>query len=69
MTYPDSQEILLSDAVWADFDRKGRLAVASSTGELRLHEIDSANMTSVFSSNLNSLKPTPVQAPEWAKRW
>jgi hypothetical protein len=69
ITHPDNKEIVLADVVWADFDRKGRLAVASSTGELRLHEIDSSNMTSVFSSNLNSLKPTPAQAPKWAKKW
>jgi hypothetical protein len=57
ITYPDNQEILLSDAVWADFDRKGRLVINDS------------NLTIVFSSNLNSLMPTPVQAPGWAKKW
>jgi len=69
ITYPDSQEILLSDAVWADFNRKGRLVIASAAGELRICEIHDSNLTAVFSSNLNSLKPTPVQAPEWAKKW
>jgi hypothetical protein len=69
ITYPDNQEIVLADAVWADFDRRGRLAVASASGELRLYELESSNMTTVFSSNLNSLKPNPVQAPAWASRW
>jgi hypothetical protein len=69
ITYPDSQEILLPDAVWVDFDRRGRLAVASANGELKLYKIDSSNMTTVFSSNLNSLKPNPVQAPAWARKW
>ena len=69
MTYPDNQEILLSDAVWADFDRKGRLVIASATGELRISEIHDLNLTTVFSRNLNSLKQTPVRAPEWAKKW
>ena len=68
ITYPDNQEILLPDAVWADFDRKGRLVIASAAGELRICEIHDSNLTTVFSSNLNSLKPTPVQAPEWAKK-
>jgi hypothetical protein len=69
ITYPDNQEILLPDAVWADFDRRGRLAVASANGELKLYEIDGSSMTTVFSSNLNSLKPDPIQAPAWAKKW
>jgi hypothetical protein len=64
ITYPNNQEILLSDAVWADFDRKGRLVIASATGDLRIYEINGSNLTTVFSSKLNSLKPTPVQAPE-----
>jgi hypothetical protein len=69
MTYPDNKEILISDAVWADFDRKGRLVIASATGELRIYEINDSNMTTVFSVNLNSLKPNPVKAPLWASRW
>ena len=69
ITYPDSEEILLSDAIWADFDRKGRLVIASAAGELRICEINDSNLTTVFSNNLNSLKPTPVQAPECAKKW
>ena len=69
ITYPESQEILLSDAVWVDFDRKGRLVIASATGELRICEIIDLNFITVFSVNLNSLKPTHVQAPEWAKKW
>lgn len=67
--YPDSQEIFLPDAVWADFDRRGRLAVASATGEIKLYEIDGSNMTIVFSSRLNSLKPNPVKAPAWDRKW
>jgi hypothetical protein len=69
ITYPESQEILLSDAVWTDFDRKGRLVVASAAGELRICEIHDSSLKTLFSNNLNSLKPTPVQAPEWAKKW
>jgi hypothetical protein len=69
ITYPDSQGILLADAVWADFDRKGRLVIASATGELKICEIIDLNFTTVFSVNLNSLEPTPAQAPEWAKKW
>ena len=53
----------------ADFDRKGRLVVASAAGELRIYEVNDSNLTTLFSSNLNSLKPTPVQAAEWAKKW
>jgi hypothetical protein len=69
LTYPDSQEILLSDAAWADFDRKGRLVMASAAGELRIYEINDSNLTTVFSVSLNSLKPNPVKAPAWASRW
>jgi hypothetical protein len=69
ITYADKQEIVLDDAVWADFDRTGHLAVASSTGELKLYGMDGSNMKTVFSSNLNSLKPTPALAPEWAMKW
>ncbi len=69
MTYPDNQEILLSDAVWADFDRKGRLVIASAAGELIIYEMNGLNLATVFSINLNSLKPNPFKAPQWAKRW
>ena len=69
MTYSDNKEILFFDAVWADFDRKGRLVIASAAGELKICEINDSNLTTVFSSDLNSLQPTPVQAPEWAKNW
>jgi hypothetical protein len=69
ITYPDCQESLLADVVWADFDRKGRLAVASAGGELKLFKIDGSNMTIVYSRNLNALKPNPVPAPAWARKW
>jgi len=69
MTYPDNQEIPLSDAVWADFDRKGRLVIASATGELRIYKIIDLNLKTVFSVSLNSLNPNPVEAPAWASRW
>ena len=69
INYPDNQEILLSDAVWADFDRKGRLVMASAAGELTIFDIKDSNLTKVFSVSLNSLKPCPVKAPAWAGRW
>jgi hypothetical protein len=69
LTYPDNQEILLSDAAWTDFDRKGRLVMASTAGELKICEINDSNLTTVFSVSLNSLNPNSVKAPAWASRW
>jgi len=69
ITYQDNPESLLSEAVWADFDRRGRLVMASATGELKLYELKGPNMTAKFSHNLNSLKPNPVDAPAWARKW
>jgi hypothetical protein len=69
ITYQDNQESFLSQAVWADFDRRGRLVMASAIGELKLYELRGSNMTTKFSHNLNSLKPNPVQAPASARRW
>jgi hypothetical protein len=69
ITYPCNKENLLSDVVWADFDRSGRLAVALASGKLKLYEVENSNMTTVFSVSLHSLKPNPVKAPGWASRW
>lgn len=67
--YPNRPESLLPDIVWADFDRMGRVVAASAAGELKVHEVRDSNLTAVFSQELNSLQPTPVEAPPWAKKW
>jgi len=67
--YQDNQESILSEAVWADFDKMGRLVMATSAGELKLYELIGKNMTTKFSHNLNMLKPNRIQAPSWARNW
>lgn len=56
-------------AAWADWDRGGRLLVATVEGELRLAEITPAGIEMVWSHDLSQLEPKPVRAPEWARHW
>jgi hypothetical protein len=59
----------LADVVWADFDSRGHLAVATAGGELKVLEIKDGDFETLFSHDMNPLRPDPVEAPAWATQW
>jgi hypothetical protein len=69
LAYPDGEERLLAEVVWADFDSRGHLAVATAGGELKVLEIKNGDLETLFSQDMNPLQPDPVEAPAWATRW
>jgi hypothetical protein len=59
----------LPDAAWADWDRRGRMLIATAAGELRIAEPAAAGLETVWHHDLSRLEPEPAPAPEWARRW
>jgi hypothetical protein len=68
---PQGEPIRLEDAAWADWDRKGRLLVATLAGELQIRDLDrkSGRWNPSWSKDLASLKPQRTRSPDWARRW
>jgi hypothetical protein len=66
----DGDELtVLEELQWADWDRDGRLLVATRTGTLQVRHLVSKEDPIVFEEDLARLDPTPVPAPDWAERW
>jgi hypothetical protein len=65
----DGRLTLLDDLQWADWDRDGRLLVATRTGQLEVRIFGSGAEQTVFKENLALLDPKPIPAPDWAQRW
>ena len=65
----DGQLTLLNDLQWADWDREGRLLVATRTGRLQIRHFASKREHTVFEEDLALLDPKPVPAPGWACHW
>jgi hypothetical protein len=65
----DGDHADLPDAAWADWDRNGRILMATLGGEVRIAEATPAGLETVWSHDLSQLEPTPVRAPDWARRW
>ena len=65
----DGQLTLLDDLQWADWDREGRLLVATRIGKLQVRHFDSGPEQTVFEEDLALLDPNPVPAPDWAQHW
>jgi hypothetical protein len=65
----DGDRSALSDVAWADWDRRGRMLIATVAGELRIAEVTPAGVETVWSHDLSHLEPSPARAPEWARRW
>jgi hypothetical protein len=65
----DGQLTLLDDLQWADWDRDGRLLVATRTGKLQVRLFGSRPEQTVFEEDLALLDPKPVPAPDWAHHW
>lgn len=59
----------LADVQWADWDRHGRLLVATRSGGLQVRNVGSGKVQILFEADLASLAPTPTRAPDWAEHW
>ncbi|MBE3012833.1 hypothetical protein IL992_27140 [Microbispora sp. NEAU-D428] len=59
----------LSEAVWADWDSKGRLLMATRGGVVMINDRRSGSWTQIWSQNLCDLTPAPAPSPHWAQAW
>lgn len=57
--------IVLDDAQWADWDRNGRLLVATLDGRVQIRTFDGGQGV-VWEEDLSVLQPDPQPAPDWA---
>jgi hypothetical protein len=59
----------LDGVQWADWDRSGRLLVATTSGRLEVREapFDASRIT--WSADLSGDRPAPVEPPPIARRW
>ncbi|HEU4685271.1 MAG TPA: hypothetical protein VFS39_12280 [Nitrospira sp.] len=62
-------EFALLDVQWADWDRGGRLLVATRTGTLQVRQVSAGVGRILFEQDLAQLDPSPVPAPDWATHW
>jgi hypothetical protein len=58
----------LQGVAWADWDARGRLLVAESTGALAIRE-QARGWANVWMHDLSGLTPDPRPAPAWASHW
>lgn len=56
-------------AAWADWDRQGRLLMATRAGEVCVCEARGDLWEETWSHDLRDLVPAPATAPDWAQRW
>ena len=60
----------LADVVWADWDGRGRLLVATASGSLEVRTpVATGRWKAAWGHDLNGLSPEPRPAPDWATRW
>ena len=61
----------LADAAWADWDDRGRLLVATTSGSLEVRTPLAAGRRwkTAWTRDLNGLSPEPRPSPGWARRW
>lgn len=65
---PTGERLDMPGVVWADWDHRGRVLVATADGHLRA--LDPADgLAELESHDLNGLTPDPAPAPAWAERW
>lgn len=65
----DGEIELLDHLQWADWDRDGRLLVATRTGKLQIWELRGRRPEVLFEEDLSLAEPSPGPAPAWAQRW
>ena len=59
----------LDELQWADWDREGRLLVATRSGKLQVWNLNDDRPEILFEQDLSLLEPNPIPAPAWAQRW
>ena len=59
----------LDGVVWADWDQRGRLLVATAEGRLEVRALGGRAITVEVAHDLAPLTPDPAPAPEWARQW
>ncbi|NJP26662.1 hypothetical protein FLW53_21200 [Microbispora sp. SCL1-1] len=59
----------LPEAVWADWDSKGRLLMATRDGLVTITDRQSGSWTRTWSQDLRDLTPAPAPSPHWAREW
>jgi hypothetical protein len=59
----------LNELQWADWDREGKLLVATRSGKLQVLNLDDNGPEILFEQDLSVLEPNPAPAPAWAQRW
>jgi len=59
----------LADAVWADWDREGRLLMATRDGKLEICRCEGTTLERVWTEDLRDRRPDPQPTPGWAGRW
>jgi hypothetical protein len=60
---------LLNHLQWADWDREGRLLVATRSGKLQIWHLDGDGPEVLVEEDLSLSEPTSTPAPAWAQRW
>lgn len=63
------RRVELPDVVWAEWDRVGRLLVATEGGQLQVRNPDKAEVPVAWEHDLAPLTPARGPAPGWARRW
>jgi hypothetical protein len=58
----------LTEAVWADWDPRGRLLVATHDARLQIRDVDTADLT-VVREHVITAPPPAGPAPKWAQTW
>ncbi len=58
---------MLDDVQWADWDRNGRLLIATTDGHLQIR--DPSDSTIVFDEDLAAMQPDPQPPPPEAAEW
>ncbi len=66
---PGRADMELDDVQWADWDRQGRLLVATGDGHLQIRTVDGASWQVSFDRDLSAMEPKPEPAPSWASDW
>jgi hypothetical protein len=59
----------LDELQWADWDREGKLLVATRSGKLQVLNLDDDGGKILFEQDLSLLERNPAPAPAWAHHW
>ncbi len=65
----DGDHQVLDELQWADWDREGRLLVATRSGMLQIRNLSSNDTEIAFEEDLSCLMPQTSPAPPWARKW